>query len=795
MKIKFVPAQLMQLVSSLRADLRAPRKRNSRNRSGLAGCCFLLVFFLLPLAAAAVFAETATTTEADFSGWTVAEIVVLGNQKVTRDTITDKMSSRAGQPLSLATLNRDLKAIFDLGFFDNLLVNLTPVGDQVEVGIIVAEKPTIAAIIIKGNDKIKRKELLKEITLHTFNVLNQDRLQESLEKIKNLYHEKGFYSVEIKTRTVPAGKNRIQIVFLVDEGPKCYVKKIRFHGNDHFSSWTLKRQLQTKTYNLFLSWITEAGILKKDQLENDAKLLKSFYLSKGFVQVRVGKPEITLDENRKWIYLDYQINEGEVFTMGKVEIVDPEGEEELTANLIKILKGKSGETFSNLNLQSDIETLSTFFADRGFAYVDIDPRTRVDDEKLKVDVSYHVNRGDKFLFGRINIAGNTRTRDKVIRRELRFAEGDLFSASALKRSRERLNNTQFFSEADIQTAQQDNQSIDVNVKVVEASTGAFSVGLGYSTVDSIIGIANISQKNWLGRGLDATFNVELSGSRQFYNIGLTDPYFLDMNMSAGINIYDEEYEYDAYDTEQQGIRFHFGKPIDEYTSWSAGYRWEKVKIFNISDTASDYIRDEEGTTTTSQVYLSLIRDRRDNYLFPTRGYRLKGTVVFAGGPLGFDNDFYKVILEGHKFYPFKWDSAFHLWGLLGYADGYGGQKLPLYERFYVGGLKTLRGFDFGEAGPEDENGDVIGGTKELILSAEWIFPLLKDMGLKGVLFYDAGKAFDDEESLSFDLRHSVGFGIRWKSPMGPLRIEWGINLSPEDDEKSSVWDFSVGTFF
>ena len=733
--------------------------------------------------------------EESFAERPVVEIVVLGNQKVTKDTITDKMKTKVGTQLSLTTLDQDLKNLFSLGFFDNLMINLTAVGDGVEVAIIVVEKPTISAIVIKGHKKVKRKELLKEITLHTFNILNEERLQESLEKMKAFYHEKGFYSAHIKSKTARTGKNRIQVIFIIDEGPKCYVKKIRFHGNDNFRAWTLRRKLQTKTYSFFLSWITDAGILKKDQLENDTKLLKSFYLSEGYVQVRISKPKITLDDNRKWIYLDFNIDEGEIFTMGKVEVVDPESEKEMTDNLLMILRGRSGETFSNLNLQNDIETLSNFFADRGHAYVDIDPRTSIDPEKHTIDVSYHINRGTKFLFGRINIGGNTKTRDKVIRRELRFSEGDLFSASALKRSRERINNTQFFSEADIQTIQNDDETIDVNVKVVEGSTGTFSIGLGFSTVDSIIGIANISQQNWLGKGLDATFNIELSGSRQFYNIGLTDPYFLDMNMSAGINLYNEEYEYDAYDTSQQGIRVHGGKPIDEYTSWSAGYRWENVEIYNISPTASDYIRDEEGTTSTSQVYFSLTRDKRDNYLFPTRGYKVKGTIVFAGGPLGFDNDFYKVILEGHKFYPFKWNSAFHLWGRVGYADGYGGQDLPLYERFYVGGLKTVRGFEFGEAGPEDINGDVIGGTKELILSAEWIFPLIKDMGLKGVIFYDAGKAFDDDENLSFDLRHSVGFGIRWKSPMGPLRIEWGFNLSPEDDEEDSVWDFSVGTFF
>ena len=755
--------------------------------SGLLWTLAVLLFFCSP---ALTWAE-----EESFEGKTVVEIVVLGNQKVTKDTITDKMKTKVGETLSTTTLDQDLKALFSLGFFDNLMINLAAVRNGVEVAIIVVEKPTISAIVIKGNKKVKRKDLLKEITLHTFNILNEERLQESLEKMKAFYQEEGFYSVRIKTKTVKAGKSRIQVIFIVDEGPKCYVKKINFHGNENFRSWTLRRKLQTKTYSFFLSWITDAGILKKDQLGNDAKLLKSFYLSEGYVKVRISKAKITLDDNRKWIYLDYNIEEGEVFTMGKVEVVDPEDESGITDNLLKILQGKTGKTFSNLKLQNDIETLSNFYADRGHAYVDIDPRTMIDPEKRIIDVSYHINRGTKFLFGRINISGNTKTRDKVIRRELRFSEGDLFSGSALKRSRERINNTQFFSEADIQTIQNDDETIDVNVKVVEGSTGAFSIGLGFSTVDSIIGVANISQTNWLGKGLDATFNVELSGARQFYNIGLTDPYFLDMDISAGLNVYNEEYEYDAYDTVQQGFRVSVGKPIDEYTSWSAGYRWEKVKIENISSTASDYIQDEYGISTTSQVYFSITRDKRDNYLFPTRGYKLKGTVVFAGGPLGFDNDFYKAIIEGHKFYPFKWDSAFHLWGRVSYADGYGGQDLPLYERFYVGGLKTVRGFDFGEAGPEDENGDVIGGSKELILSAEWIFSLIDNMGLKGVIFYDAGKAFDDNEALSFDLRHSVGFGIRWKSPMGPLRIEWGFNLSPEDDEEASVWDFSVGSFF
>ncbi|MBN2331521.1 MAG: outer membrane protein assembly factor BamA [Deltaproteobacteria bacterium] len=759
-------------------------------RSLLFTCVSLFCFFAFLLIPGVTGAA-----DVDYNGLVVADVVVLGNQKVAKNTILDKMKTRPGEQFSDAQLDADLKVIYALGFFDNIIMNLKPVNGRVEVAVVVVEKPSVASIDINGNRKIKRKDLLKEITVRTFAILSQERISESEEKIRTFYHDKGFYSVTVRSKTVAAGKNRVKVVFTINEGRKSYIKKIRFNGNDAFSDWRLRREIQTKTYSFFLTWATDSGILKQEMLDQDVRMLKSYYLSKGYVQAKISKPKITLSDNKKWIYLDFDVEEGKIFTLGAIDIDDADLAQEMKEKILKVLKGKQGEVFSNLNLHDDIETLTTYYADQGYAFVDVNPLTKVDGESRKVDITYAIDRGKQFRFGRIEINGNDKTRDKVIRRELRFAEGELFSSSRLKRSRERLTNTQFFSEADIKTEPADNDLMDVEVSVIEGQTGSFSVGLGYSTVDSIIGMAGITKKNFLGKGWDMAFNMEIAGSRSRYSISLTDPYFLDIPLQAGFSIYNEEIEYDAYDTKQQGMSVHFGKPIDEYTSWSAGYRWEKVDIFNINYYASDYIRDEEGKTTTSQVFLSLIRDKRDNYFFPRRGYRLKGTAVLAGGPLGFDNQYYKFILEAHKFFPLHWDSALHLRSILGYADGYGGEDLPLYERFYVGGMNSVRGFDFGEAGPEDRLGDVIGGTKELILGVEWIFPLVKSMGLNGLIFYDAGKAYDDNEMYDFDLRHSVGFGIRWKSPMGPLRIEWGFNLSPEDDEKDHVWDFSVGAFF
>jgi len=746
-----------------------------------------LVLVLLPVPGRA--------QSANYNGYPVSRVVVLGNQKVAKKAILDKMKTKPGTVFSDVQLDDDLKSIYALGFFDNILMNLTLSGGKVEVAVVVVEKPSVASIVIKGNNKIKRKDLLKEITVRTFSILSADKIAESEEKIRAFYRDKGFFSVTVKTKVIPTTKNRVKVVFSIREGRKSYIKKIRFHGNDHFSAWRLRRKIQTKTYSFFLTWATDAGILKQDMLEQDVRMLKSFYLSKGYVQAKIGNPKISLSDNKKWIYLDFDVYEGEVFNLGDVDISDKELDPEVKKRILKSLKGKSGEVFSNLNLHDDIEKLTNYYADQGYAFVDINPLSNVDPDKRRVNIKYSIDRGKQFHFGWIHIHGNTKTRDKVIRRELRFGEGDIYSASRLKRSRQRLTNTEYFSEADIKTKPRDDETMDVDVSVIEGQTGSFSVGLGYSTVDSIIGMASISKKNFLGKGWDMGFHVELSGTRSLYNISLTDPYFLDIPLSAGFSLYDEEVQYDAYDTKQKGFRVTFGKPIDEYTSWSLGYRLESVKVYNIDYYASDYIQDEEGTTTTSQLYFSLVRDKRDNFLFPRHGYRLKGTTVLAGGPLGFDNKYYKFIFEAHKFFPFKWDSAFHVKGVFGYADGYGGEDLPLYERFYVGGMRTVRGFDYGEAGPEDEYENVIGGTSELYFNTEWIFPLVKSMGLRGVVFFDAGKAYDDDESIDLDLRKSVGFGIRWKSPMGPLRVEWGYNLSPKDDEKSRVWDFSVGAFY
>jgi len=270
----------------------------------------------------------------DYNGYPVARVVVLGNQKVAKKAILDKMKTRPGSPFSDVQLDDDLKAIYSLGFFENILMNLTPSGDKVEVAVVVVEKPSIASIVIKGNHKIKRKDLLKEITVRTFAILSEEKISESEEKIRNFYHDKGFFSVTVKTKVKPAAKNRVKVIFSIREGRKSYVKKIRFHGNKVFSDWRLRRQLQTKTYSFFLTWATDAGILKQEMLEHDVSLLKSFYLSKGYVQARIGKPKISLSDNKKWIYLDFDVHEGDVFTLGDIDVSDKELDPEIKKRII-----------------------------------------------------------------------------------------------------------------------------------------------------------------------------------------------------------------------------------------------------------------------------------------------------------------------------------------------------------------------------------------------------------------------------------------------------------------------------
>jgi outer membrane protein insertion porin family len=456
---------------------------------------------------------------------------------------------------------------------------------------------------------------------------------------------------------------------------------------------------------------------------------------------------------------------------------------------------KSGQIFNRTLLRKDIDKIIDLYMERGYARADINPLINVNAEEKTADITLSVTEGNIFRIGRIDISGNTKTRDKVIRREMRLDEGNIFNKKLLKRSYQRINNLNYFDNVDVKpNIRTEDHLVDIDIDVKEKLTGMLSIGGGYSSIDRFMVMGEITQTNLFGRGLYLKLRADLSSRRTNYNLSLRDPWFMDKPLSVTFSVYNEEIEYLDYDKKATGGSIGVGKELYEYVGLNITYNIEQAEIINVSSGASTIIKDQEGEKLTSSISPSIWRDTRNNYMDPTSGSKNSLYLTLAG--LGGDNYYWKSLADSLWYFPAFWDVTFSMRGRLGYATGYKGEKLPLYERFYVGGINTIRGLGFGEGGPRDETGEKIGGNWEAIANAELIFPLIDDIKLKGVLFYDYGGAFDEDQEFSSSfLRKTTGFGVRWMSPFGPIRLEWGFNLDPKFDEGDNKIEFSMGGVF
>ena len=405
-----------------------------------------------------------------------------------------------------------------------------------------------------------------------------------------------------------------------------------------------------------------------------------------------------------------------------------------------------------------------------------------------------IEQGPQVSVERINITGNTKTRDKVIRREMKLVEGDLFNATKMARSKARINNLGFFEAVDIKTlAGSEDSLMNINVEVKERPTGTFSVGAGYSSVDGFVMQGSVTQENFLGRGWRMNLAASLGGDSTTYQLGLTDPYFLDTRWTLGFDVYQTDREWDDFSEKSQGIALKAGHPIGEYSRFLSIYRYEEKDIYDVDPLASNDIKDEEGKSTLSSITNTYNYNTTDNRLDPSKGLAFEASWELAG--LGGTQKFSKYILDARHFWPWRWGTVFSVHGQIGYVHSLNDEDVPIEERFFLGGIYTIRGFDSREVGPRDENGDYTGAEKQSYFNFEYIFPLVKEANLKGVIFFDVGNAWGDNEDFFSSWRYSTGAGVRWNSPLGPLRLEWGYNLDPESYEDNSRLDFTIGRFF
>jgi len=722
----------------------------------------------------------------------IYKIMILGNVKVEEGVIRGAIKSRDGGPFSVEKVREDLRSIFDLGYFTDVQVDIKSTPQGKEVIFIVVEKPSIKEITIKGNEKVKLDDIKEKMTLKPRSILNLEKVKENVEQIRKLYFSKGYYGIKVETNVDYLETNEAVVTFTISEGPKGHIQKIVFKGNKKIKTSQLKKLMTTKQKNIF-SIITKTGTLDEDVLKNDLQLLTAYYFDQGYLEAKISEPNIDLS-NPKKIRIKIEIVEGPQYRLGNIDF---KGDLLTTKeDLFKVLKIKRNDVYSNTSIRKDVNALTEKFANQGYAYVEINPETSVDNKNLLVHLTFEIEKKKRVSYEKIQVVGNAKTRDKVIRRELQVAEGELYSASDMNKSRDRLKRTGFFKEVELTTSRgSTEEKINLDIKVEEAPTGALSFGIGYSSIESVVGTVSISDRNLFGYGYHGSFKVALGWETQNFRLSFTDPYFLGYPYAAGIDLYHENVEiFDTYSYKIIGGDIRFGKELTDKIRIDAMYKLENINVYNVTDDASIYIKDQEGKKTTSAISLSPSIDTRDDYFNPRRGGKHSLFIQNAGGVLGGDNYFVKVMGETSWFFPTPLSTTVNLRAKAGMISGYGGKKVPIYEKFFVGGLQTVRGFEYGMAGPIDINEEPMGGEKMVAFNAELIFPLAREIGLKGAVFWDIGKGFDRLSDIT-PLKTAVGAGIRWFSPFGPIHIDIGFNLSPKKGEKGHVLDFTAGTVY
>ncbi|MCX7981291.1 MAG: outer membrane protein assembly factor BamA [Syntrophales bacterium] len=722
----------------------------------------------------------------------IAKIEFKGNEKIESAVLNQAIKSTQGGLYSESLIAKDIREIYKLGYFEDVVVDVSDTPEGKVVTYQVKERGVISDIVFNGNKAIKKDDLEATITFKTKQVLNIGAITNSLEKLKELYDSKGYYNAEIKYRIDPVRPKEVRVTFDIQEKERLYIKKISFEGNHTFKEKELKKLMKTEERGLF-SWFTDAGILKRDQLLQDVNKINVHYFNNGFIYAQVGEPDITFDE--KGIYIKIKIVEGTRFKVGKVAI---EGDtlkisrDELFKNLTIV----KGVFFDRGAVIKDVEYLTGACNDEGYAYADVNPITQAHDKEQKVDITYKITKGPLVYFNRINITGNTKTRDKVIRRLLMFAEGDLYGSSKLKDSFKNLERTRFFEEIDFQAERGPDETLtDIGIRVKEKQTGMFSVGVAYSALDGAMAMASISQQNLFGRAQSLSLKATVGQKAQYYDLTFIDPWLFDTNIWSRFELWNTIRYYDSYDLDTKGISPTLGYPIwpkySIYGYLQYGYSISRVK--NISRTASPIIKEQEGTHTMSSLTPTLTRDTTDDAYFPTKGSVMSVYTTLVGGPLGGNTHFLRHGAHGawYKSLPF-FDAVFDIKGRIGNLQSIGGHSIPIYELYYVGGINSIRGLRY--VGPKDPvTGDLIGGRTMLTLNFDLVFPLVKDAGIRGVIFFDTGNAWDKGYHLD-DMRKTAGLGIRWYSPVGPLRLEWGYVLDRKVGESASRFEFTMGTF-
>ncbi len=740
----------------------------------------------------------------------IASIEIRGAKRIEVPAIVGRLTLKVGDRYTPETVRGQVKILYDTGFFEDVQVETESIAEGMAVTFVVQEKPFITEIVFDGNEQLTDEKLKEKTTIKSQTFLDQQQVKESAETIRLAYQHDGYYNAQVVPVIEALDEERKRLTFHITEGEKAKVKSVIFEGLRAATKTEVLAVMSTREwipwYGLVTrlklpSVVSDAGVLKREELTNDVERIKEVLLNKGYFNVRVGQPSVELTEDKKWFIVSYHITEGEPFTIGEVGFrgntifEDPELREGLRIN--------EGEIFQRAKIRDEITRITDLYGSKGYSFAEVMPNVNPNNEERTVGLVFNIKEGEMMRIRQINIYGNDKTRDNVIRREIRVDEQDVIDTASLKRSFQRLNNLNFFETVEILPAQVAPDKVDLNVRVKEKPTGMFSLGGGFSTLDRLVAIADITQGNLGGYGYMGRIRGQLGQRRSLGSITFRNPYLNDSLTSLQIDGYRSITNYLSYFEERTGGNVTLGRWLSEYVTGSVSLFGEQITfkdpqagICTPGNELVPIVCRQLGTRSSTGFRTALFRDTRDYYLDPRSGWRIGGGFDIGTPYMGGTNNFIKYYVDAIKVTPLPFDMRLSLRTRFGEVQALGGTQIPLNERFFVGGINTMRGFSFGRAGPTVPTTHApYGAAKQLIFNAELIFTVSAEAKLNGVLFFDYGKGFDDNEPLSLNLRPAAGIEGRWISPFGPLRVAYGINLDRRTGERMGVFEFTIGTLF
>jgi len=722
----------------------------------------------------------------------VKDILVQGHRRVQEAVILGRVGTRIGGQFSPTRLAEDIRSIFALGYFDDVQLKVEDFEGGVRVTFLVVERPFVRDIQFAGNKKADAVTLSEKIDLKLGGVYNPVEVTRAAERIKEYYEEEGYFEVQVTPDASKLPDGDVSVTFRIAEGRKMTIEEIIIEGAKGLTPKQIKEVMATQERQYYIL----RGTVERQKLDDDRDRIVSLYNDHGYIQARVESADTIIDREKARVTIKIGVVEGPQFLVGGVDIT---GNNVVPVEEIRRrIRLKTGDVFSRSKVRDSLMGIQALYGTIGRASAEIIPQTAQDNVNRRVNLTFEIIEGPEVFVERINITGNTRSQEKILRREVPMAEGDFFTTAKLERARQKLTNLGYFDQVKATTTPGSSKDkIVVNIEVVEKPTGLFSIGGGYSSVDSFIATLDLSQRNFLGRGWEVFVRVRAGAETQQGTIGFTEPWLFDRPLSAGFDLFNNRRVYSDYTVNSLGGDIRFGHPIGDYSRWNLIYRLTQDDISDVADNASTSLLEEEGTRITSLIGGSLSRDTRDSVFEATRGSVAAVGLDFAGLAFG-DSKFVRGTGSYAVFHNPWLNHVISGRASGGYQVGWSNDPVPLFERFYMGGPNSLRGWKARQISPIDQSATKVGGTIFLLGTIEYSVPLF--FGIRAAVFYDIGQVYGPDTSFGTtfdlaDLRHDAGLSLRWASPFGPLRIDYGIKLDRRKNESFGEFHFAVGAPF